>query len=193
MPLHCLEILSPVSLAIPSASRAPSLLLFQSLIFFFFLVFTQMSPQWGLSLIILNATASQYPRFCFIFILLIGGVGGGLGANPSLLLNSKRVCCWLIFFFLSKSYYEFHFLFYLLSHQLCVCHPLLCSLPHLWHLEQCLIHDRIWMNTFVWLRYVVPSAFCAVLTLAYGATTLICQEQCGSGARKQSGSQEVKF
>ena len=93
MPLHCLETLSPVSLAIPSA---PTLLLFQSLTFFS--VFTQMSPQWGLSLIILNATASQYPRFCFIFILLTGGVGGGLGANSSLLLNSKRVCCWLLLF-----------------------------------------------------------------------------------------------
>ena len=173
MPLHCLETLSPASLAIPSA---PTLLLFQSLTFFS--VFTQMSPQWGLSLIILNVTASQYPRFCFIFILLTGGVGGGLGANPSLLLNSKRVCCWLLFI--------------LLSHQPCACHPLFCSLPHLWHLEQCLTHDRIWTNTFFWLGYVFPCAFCAVLTLAYGATTLICQEQCGSGAGKQSGSQEVK-
>ena len=153
-----------------------------------------MSPLWGISFIILNATASQYSPFCFIFILLTAGVGCGLGANPSLLLNSKRVCCWLIFFFLSKAYYVFHFLFYLLPCQLCVCHPLFCSLPHLWHLEQCWIHDRIsvntcWMNTFVWLGYAVPSTFCAVLTLAYGTTTLICQEQCGSGARKQSGSQ----
>ena len=49
------------------------------------------------------------------------------------------------------------------------------------------------MNTFFWLGYVVPSAFSVVLILAYGATTLICQEQCGSGAGKQSGSQEVKF
>lgn len=98
-------------------------------------------------------------------------------ASPSLLVNSKGVCCWLIIFF-SKSYYVFYFLFYLLSHLPSACNSLFRALPHLWHLEQCLICGRIsvntcWMDTSVWLGsvYLLLCFLCSTDSSLWGNHT----------------------